>query len=51
MAYTLNCRHIEEMLNERGADADHSTVQNRVVHYAPKREQVFRKKKKPVGRN
>ena len=51
VAYPLSYRHIEELLEERGADVDHSTVQKWVVHYAPKLEQSFRKRKKPVGRS
>ncbi|UIN02547.1 IS6 family transposase [Yersinia ruckeri] len=51
VAYPLSYRHIEELQEERGADVDHSTVQKWVVHYAPKLEQSFRKRKKPVGRS
>src|SRR5471030_2277733 len=51
LAYSLSYRNIEELLEERGADADHSTVKKWVVHYAPKLEQAFRKRKKPVGRS
>ncbi len=49
LAYPLSYRHIEELLEERGADVDHSIVQKWVVHYAPQLEQAFRKRKKPVG--
>lgn len=45
----LSYRVIEELMEERGADLDHSTVQKWVVHYAPQLDQVFRKRKKPVG--
>ena len=51
LAYPLSYRNIEELLEERGADVDHSTVQKWVVHYAPQLEQIFRKRKKPVGRS
>jgi putative transposase len=50
LAYSLSYRNIEELLEERGADVDHSTVQKWVVNYAPQLEQAFRKRKKPVGR-
>jgi putative transposase len=49
LAYPLSYRHIEELLEERGADVDHSTVQKWVVHYAPQLELAFRKRKKQVG--
>ncbi len=51
LAYPLSYRDIEELLEERGAHVDHSTVQKWVVHYAPQLEQAFRKRKKPVGRS
>lgn len=51
LAYSLSYRNIEELLEERGADVDHSTVQKWVVHYAPQLEQAFRKRKKSVGRS
>jgi transposase-like protein len=49
LAYPLSYRAIEELMEERGADLDHSIVQKWVVHYAPQLEQAFRKRKKPVG--
>ncbi len=51
LAYPLSYRHIEELLEERGADVDHSTVQKWAVYYAPKLEHSFRKRKKPVWRS
>ncbi|NIH45816.1 IS6 family transposase [Enterobacter asburiae] len=51
LAYPLSYRDIEELLEECGADVDHSTVQKWGVHYAPQLEQIFRKRKKPVGRS
>ncbi|WP_370277038.1 hypothetical protein [Xenorhabdus bovienii] len=51
LAYGLSYREIEELLEERGADVDHSTVQKWVVYYAPRLEQAFWKRKKPVGRS
>lgn len=41
VAYPLSYLHIEELLEERGADVDHLTVQKWVVHYAPRLEQAF----------
>lgn len=48
LAYPFSYRNIEEMMEERGTEIDHSTVQKWVVHYAPQLEQAFRKRKKPV---
>ena len=49
LAYPLSYRNIEELMEERGASVDHSTVQKWVVHYSPQLAQSFRKRKKPVG--
>ncbi len=51
VALPLSYRAIEELMEERGVDLDHSTVQKWVVHYAPLLELKFRKRKKPVGRS
>lgn len=51
VAHPLSYRAIEELMEERGADLDHSTVQKWVVHYAPQLELKFRKRKKSVGRS
>jgi len=51
VAYPLSYRNIEEMMAERGVKLDHSSVQKWVVHYAPKLESEFRKKKKITGRS
>jgi putative transposase len=49
IAYPLSYRNIEELMAERGATLDHSTVQKWVVYYAPQLEQELRKRKAPVG--
>ena len=51
LAYPLSYRNIEELVEERGASLDHSTVQKWVVHYAPQLEQAFRRRKKSVGKS
>lgn len=48
-AYSLSYRNIEEMMAERGIEIDHSTLNRWVVHYAPKLEKAFHKKKKRPG--
>jgi len=48
-AYALSYRNIEEMMAERGIKIDHSTLNRWVVHYAPKLEKAFHKRKKRPG--
>jgi len=42
LAYPLSYRNIEELMEERGASVDHSTVQKWVIHYSPQLDQSFR---------
>lgn len=49
VAYPISYRHLEEMMEERGVEVDHSTLNRRVVKYAPQLEGQFRPHKKPVG--
>ena len=51
LAYPLSYRNIEELMAERGATLDHSTVQKWVVYYSPKLESEFRIRKKPIGKS
>ena len=48
-AYSLSYRNIEEMMQERGIDVDHSTLNRWVIHYAPLLEKAFHGKKKRSG--
>lgn len=50
IAYSLSYRDLEELMQERGDEVDHSTIQRWVVHYAPRIEKAFRKNKKRSGR-
>ncbi|VAW71085.1 Transposase and inactivated derivatives-like protein [hydrothermal vent metagenome] len=51
LAYSLSYRDIEEMIQERGFEVDHSTIHRRVIHYTPQLESIFhQKKKRPGGR-
>ncbi len=50
LAYSLSYRDLEEIMKERGFNVDHSTINRWVVHYAPRLEQAFHKKKKPGDR-
>ena len=49
LAYPLSYRAIEELMDERGVQIDHSSVQRWVSTYAPQLDQSFRSRKKPVG--
>ncbi len=41
LAYPLSYRNIEELMEERGADVDHSTIQKWVVYYAPQTRNIL----------
>ena len=49
VAYSLSYRDLEELMQERGYEVDHSTIQRWVVHYAPRIEKAFRNIKKRTG--
>ena len=49
LRYSLSYRDIEELMEERGIQLDHATVQRWVIKYTPLIEAEFRKKKKAVG--
>ena len=51
LRYALSYRDIEELMQERGVDVDHATLQRWVVKYTPMIEANFRKKKRTVGRS
>jgi putative transposase len=51
LAYPLSYRHIEEMMQERGVEVDHSTLHRWVLKYTPQLEREFRKRKRPVGKS
>jgi len=50
LAYPLSYRNLEEMMEERGVQVDHSNVYRWVQKFTPQLEAAFRKgKKHPVG--
>ena len=49
VAYSLSYHDLEELMQERGYEVDHSTIQRWVVYYAPRIEKAFRKNKKRTG--
>ena len=48
-AYPLSYRHLEEMMQERGAFVDHSSINRWAIRFLPLIEKTFRKYKRPVG--
>ena len=49
LRFTLSYRDLEEIMEERGVDVDHSTVNRWVLKYTPLLETEARRRKKPVG--
>jgi len=49
VAYPISYRQLEEMLEERGVEVDHSTLNRWVVKYVPLLDRQFRDRKRPVG--
>jgi putative transposase len=49
VAYPLSYRRIEEMMEERGVEVDHSTLNRWVLKYVPVLEKAFLARKRPVG--
>ena len=48
-AYPISYRQLEEMLEARGVEVDHSTLNRWVVKYVPRLDRQFRGRKRPVG--
>ena len=38
VAYPLSTRHVEELMEERGVEVDHSTINRWVIKYSPQLE-------------
>ena len=52
LAYSLSSRNLEEMMQERGVEVDHSNIYRWVQKFTPQLEAAFRKgKKRPVGKS
>ena len=49
VAYPISYRQLEEMMQERGVEVDHATLNCWVLKYVPLLEQQFRARKCPVG--
>jgi putative transposase len=48
-AYPLSYRHLEEMMQERGVEVDHSSINRWAIRFLPLLEKAFRNHKRPVG--
>ena len=46
VAYPISYRQLEEMMEERGVEVDHSTLNRWVVKYVPLLDQQFRARKR-----
>jgi putative transposase len=48
LAYPLSTRHVEELMEERGVQVDHATINRWVIKYSPQLEEEFHRRKRPV---
>jgi putative transposase len=48
LAYPLSTRHVEELMEERGVDVDHATINRWVIKYSPQLEEAFHCRKRSV---
>ena len=49
VAYPISYRQLEEMMEERGVEVDHSSLNRWVLKYLPLLDQAFRARKRRVG--
>ena len=48
LAYPLSTRHVEELMEERGVDVDHATINRWVIKYSPQLEETFQRHQRPA---
>jgi putative transposase len=48
VAYPLSTRHVEELMEERGVDVDHSTINRWTIKYSPLLEEAFHRRKRSI---
>ena len=48
VAYPLSTRHVEELMEERGVELDHATINRWVIKYSPQLEEAFHRRKRRV---
>src|ERR1700682_3045245 len=51
LRYSLSLRDVEELLKERGLEADHTTVWRWLQRYGPELEQRLRRHLKPTNKS
>src|ERR1700686_242687 len=51
LRYSLSLRYVEELLEERGREVDHTTVWRWVLRYGPELEQRLRRHLKPTNKS
>jgi putative transposase len=51
LAYPLSTRHVEELMEERGVELDHATINRWIIKYSPQLEEAFHRRKRPVWVN
>ena len=49
VAYPISYRQLEEMMQERGVEVDHSSLNRWVLKYTPALDKAFRQRKRSVG--
>ena len=49
VAYPISYRQLEEMMQERGVEVDHSSLNRWVFKYTPAFDKTFRQRKRSVG--
>ena len=49
VAYPISYRQLEEMMQERGVEVDHSSLNRWVLKFTPALDQAFRQRKRSVG--
>jgi transposase-like protein len=49
VAYPISYRQLEEMMEERGVEVDHSSLNRWVIKYVPLLDEAFRARKRRVG--
>ena len=48
VGYPLGTRHVEELMEERGVEVDHSTMIRWVIKYSPQLKAALHRRKRPV---
>ncbi len=48
VAYPPSTSHVEELMEERGVEVDHSTINRWVIKDSPQLEEAFHRRRRPV---